>query len=77
MVSSWSEPDFGGRWKAGVEFVVKVADPFVIVLVPHFVPGVGGMSPPAVEEEGKEEGIDGSGVKMGSMNVKDTVSLEG
>lgn len=76
-LSSWSQPDLGGRDEAGVELIVKVADVLVIVFVSRLVERVGCVSPPAVEQEGEEEGNYKSGVKTVGVDVKDAVSLEG
>lgn len=76
-VSSWSEPDFGWRWKPCIELVVEVAQPLVVVLVPALVVGEGSVSPPSVQQEAEEERIDEAGIKAVSMSVEDTVSLEG
>ena len=76
-VSSWSEPDLGGRDEAGVELVVEVADVLIVVLIPDLVEGVSGVTPPPVEQEGEEEGNDDSRVKAVGVYVKDSVSLKG
>ena len=75
--SSWPEPNLGGRRKSGVELIVKVSNPFVVVLVSALVEGVSSVSPPSVEEEAEEERHDESGVKAVSVGIKDAVSLEG
>lgn len=76
-VSSWSEPDFGWWGKSGIELIVEVAEPFIIILVSALVVGVGGVPPPPVEEEGEEEGHDEPGVKTMSVSVEDAVTLKG
>jgi hypothetical protein len=77
IVSSWSEPDLGRRRKSCVKFIIEVAKPLVVVLVPALVVSVGGVSPPSVEEEAEEEWHDESGVKAVGMSVKHPVSFEG
>jgi len=49
---------------------------FIVVLVPHLIPGEGGMSPPSVEEEAEEEGENGPSIEVMSMDVEHAVSLE-
>lgn len=75
-VSSWPEPDLGGRWKSGIELVIEVAQPLVVVLISTLVVGKSGVSPPTVEQEAEEERHDEASVKTVSMGVEDTVSLE-
>ena len=74
--SAGPEPKLGGRREAGIELIVEVSNPFIIVLVFHLVPGVSWVSPPPVEQERKEEGNGCSGIEMVSMHVKLAVSLE-
>jgi hypothetical protein len=74
--SSWSEPDLGGRWEASVQFVIEVSDKFIVVLIPSLVVGVGGVSPPPVEEEAEEERHDESGVEAVRMRIENTISFE-
>ena len=73
--STGPEPDLGWGRITSVEFVVEVAQLFIIVLVAHLVPRESRMSPPSVEEEAEEEGIDGSGIKVRSMDIENSVSL--
>ena len=75
-VSSWPEPNLGGRREASIKLIVEIADPFIVVLILSLVVGVGGMSPPSVKKEAEEERHDEAGVKAVSVNVKDTVSFE-
>lgn len=76
-VSSWSKPDFSGWYKAGIQFIVKIANILVIILISDLVKGISGVAPPSVEKEGKEEGNDDSGVEAVGIDVKDSVSFKG
>jgi hypothetical protein len=76
-VSSRPEPDLGWRRKPCIQFIVEIAEPLIVVLVPALVVGVGSVSPPSVQQEAEEEGHDEASVKTMGMRVENSVTLKG
>lgn len=76
MVSAGPEPDLSRRRHASVQLVVHVAVEFVVVLVLHLVPGIGGVTPPAIQQESEEEWVDEAGVETVRVDVEQAVALE-
>ena len=77
MKSAGPEPDLGDRGHTGVELIIHVTRPFVIILVAHFVVPVGGVTPPSVEQEAEEERECEASVEVRSVDIEDPVPLEG
>lgn len=75
--SARSEPNLRDGRHTGVQLVVQISWQLVVILVAGLVQPVGCVAPPAVHQEAEHEGDEEAGVEVWSVDVEETVALEG
>ena len=76
MKSAGSKPDLRDWGHTGVQLIIHIVWPLIIIFMAHFVVTIGRMTPPSIKQEAEEEWEYKSGVKVRSVNIEDPISFE-